>query len=436
MASHVVCSEAFVSGLPPEQIYADTVVPLSGMGPFSGALRVDVDRSGRQVTAKVAGAFESRAVYHDGLGCLLVHGDEPADTSAPRDVEGSGPPALPEIAGPEVVETLDPRLRTALDRAFTEAAAPPYHGTKAIVVVRDGIVVAERYAPGYGVQTPLVGWSVAKSITSALVGILIRDRRLSVDSPAPLPAWSDPRDPRHAITVDQLLRQTSGLMLTQTNSGFDPSTRMKFVERDMAAFAAAATLEARPGTRWAYTDGHYMLLSRIVRDAVGGHAADVIAFAQRELFGPLGMRGVTIEFDATGTPLGAYFLFAPARAWARFGLLYLNDGIAGGRRILPEGWVRYSTTPTLDTGYGAGFWTNLANGNVPQWGVPWGMAHAPRDTFFARGFMGQYIVVVPSERLVVARFGVSHVKGDDIEGTDSLVADVVAALHPGPGSPR
>jgi CubicO group peptidase (beta-lactamase class C family) len=166
----------------------------------------------------------------------------------------------------------------------------------------------------------------------------------------------------------------------------------------------------------------------VLRDAVGGHAVDVLRFARRELFDPLGMRHVTMELDATGTPVGATYMLMPARDWARFGLLYLSDGILAGKRILPEGWVRYSATRTLDTGYGAGFWTNLADGNVPGWGVPWGMPHAPRDTFFARGFEGQYVVVIPSRNLVITRFGDSAIPGDDIENMDRLVAAVVAAI--------
>ncbi|HUH85038.1 MAG TPA: serine hydrolase [Stellaceae bacterium] len=435
LTSHVVCSETFVSGLDPALVYAERIKPLPGIGPLDWAIHYDVDEADRAVTTRVAGLFESRAVYHDGLGCVLIGDGEPADTPLPEEIAAGGdPPALlPEIAGHAVVEPRDERLRAALAIGFAEPDHPPYHRVKAVVVVHDRRVVAERYAPGYGVGTPLLSWSTAKSVTSALIGILVRQGRLSLDEPAPLPAWRDPKDPRHAITIDELLRQTSGIDLAETNSGFDPSTRMQFIEHDMAGFAQSVGLRATPGKQWAYTDGNYILLSRVLRDAVGGHAVDVLRFARRELFDPLGVHHVTMELDPTGTLVGATYMLMPARDWARFGLLYLSDGVVSGRRILPEGWVRYSATRTLDTGYGAGFWTNLAEGNVPGWGVPWGMPHAPRDAFFARGFEGQYVVVIPSRQLVIARFGDSAIPGDDIEDMDRLVAAVVAAIDAGGG---
>ena len=171
-----------------------------------------------------------------------------------------------------------------------------------------------------------------------------------------------------------------------------------------------------------------MLLSRLVRDAVGGSAADVMRFAQAELFGPLGLRNVTLDFDATGTAVGASHLSASARDWARFGQLALDDGMHQGRRILPAGWMAMSTTPTLDTGYGASWWTNRKAGPVLNWGVPWGLPRAPADAFFARGFMGNFVVVVPSRRLVLVRLSVSTHRGDDIEETDRIVGEVLDAL--------
>lgn len=429
--SQHLCAETFVSGLAPEQVYAERIKPLGAFHLVDPLLHYEVDREKREVRTSVAGLYKTRAVYRGRLGCLLVQDPADATPAPPLDADPRpATPLLPEIAGPAVVEPGSAAMRAAFDQAFIEGEKPHYVRTKAVVVLQDGRVVAERYAPGWDVATQGLGMSATKSVINALIGILVREGKLQLEQPAPIAAWQGRDDSRKAITIDQLLRQTSGLALEQTNSGFDVTTRMLYLERDPAGFAQSAGLTAPPGTHWAYTDGHYVLLSRILRDALGGREQDVSAFAQRELFGPLGMRNVTLPFDGTGTPVGANHMFASARDWARFGQLFLDDGVAGGRRILPPGWVGYSSTPTLATGYGAGFWTNRVRDINPEWGVPWGMAHVPPDAFFAMGFMGQFVVVVPSQRLVVVRLAVSHYQGSDISGMDRLVADVIAALAP------
>jgi CubicO group peptidase (beta-lactamase class C family) len=429
VTSHVLCSETFVAGLDPDAVYAETVRPTPGIGLVNWALHYDVDRARREVRTTVAGGFESRAIYRDGLGCLVVRGAEPDDPPLPVEAtrpRPDVPPLLPAIAGPRVVEPADVQLRAALDRAFAEPAEPLYRQTKAIVVVHDGRIVAERYAPGYGIDTPILGWSATKTFINALIGILVRDGKLSVYAPAPVAAWSAPDDPRHAITIDELLRHTSGLALDETDSGFDPSTRIQFLERDTAGFAESAGLQDTPGKTWNYTDGNYVILSHIVRDAVGGHAADVVRFLRRELYEPLGIGAATLEFDAVGTPMGATYMLASARDWTRLGMLYLADGVVGGKRILPEGWVNYASTPTLDSNYGAGLWTNRGTSEAVQEYVRLGM---PPDSFFVNGVYGQYVVVVPAAHLVVARFGVTQDWPNfDVAGVARLVAAVVAAV--------
>ena len=415
--SHTLCSTRFVSGLDPAQVYAETIRPMPGFAAFAWALRYDVDASRREVRASVAGGFPSHAVYREGRGCTIVRDGEPPP--AIQSEPASAPP-VPPLAGPAPVEAADRRLAEAVARAFDEPEGSPRRRTKAVVVVQDGRVAAERYAPGYGVETPLLGWSLTKSVTSALVGILVREGRLSVGQPAPVPAWRDPADPRRAVTIDHLLRMTSGLALDETHSGFDPASQMLHVEPDMARFAAGARLREKPGTVWRYTSGNTLILSGILRDAVGGRAEDVRRFARRELFGPLGMRSATFEFDAAGAPIGSTYLFATARDWARFGMLYLDDGIVNGQRVLPEGWVRYCSSPTLGGPYAAGFWLGST-----RWRAHW---QAPADAFFAAGMLGQRVLVVPSERLVIVRFGVTH-EGD--EGLGRLLQDVLAARrHP------
>ncbi len=426
LTSHLICDDTFVSGIDPETAFAERVQPLPGMGPFSWALRRQVDTAQREVTVSMAGLFESRARHREGLGCVALPSDMALEPVPALAAITTQPALLPEIAGPALVHTTHPALAAVLARALS----PQPHNTKAVVVLHKGQLIGETYAKGYGVNTPVLGFSMTKSVTHALIGILVQQGRLTLQQAAPLPEWREPTDPRHAITIEHLLRHTSGLDLLQNNSGFDSSTQIMYSVRDKAATAAAAPLAVPPGTRWSYADTNYVLLSRIVRDSVGGSAQDVLRFAHSELFGPLGMRQVTLDFDATGTPVGASHMLASPRDWARFGQLYLDDGVVGGRRILPAGWVAQSATPTLATGYGAGFWSNRVPGNVPNWGVPWGLASAPPDTFFARGFMGQFVVVIPSQRLVIVRMSVSHVRGDDIVETNRIVGEVLAALRP------
>jgi len=427
ITSQQLCTGVFTSGQPPETVFQENVLGLPGMGWTEPLLSFDVDQAGRSVSARFLGGFERRAVWRDGYGCVLLpEGAPPPAFRAPAPVAFESPwPGL-DAAAP--VEPGPGPWRDLLDHAFTDTPSPPHHRTMAVLVVHRDRIVAERYAPGHGVDTAMPSWSVAKSISHALTGTLVAAGRVAPDEPTGLPAWAGPGDPRAAITVDMLLRQTSGLALTHMPTAFDPSTRMKYLEADPAGFASATPLDAPPGTRWAYADGHFTLLSRVLRDRLGGHAEDVARHARAALFGPLGMAHTTVEFDVTGTPLGAHAFSASARDYARLGLLYLHDGMAGDRRVLPAGWVARARTPTPGTGYGAGFYVNVREGDVPGWGVPWGLPHAPRDTFFARGFMGQYVVIVPSLDLVVVRLGPSQVEGDDIRFMDTVMRDAVVAL--------
>ncbi|WP_076863709.1 serine hydrolase domain-containing protein [Bradyrhizobium mercantei] len=427
--ANILCSETFVSGLDPRRDFTETTEAMPGVGLITWAMDTEVDLDRRDVTVTLFGVGRSHAVYREGLGCTLDHGAAPADVPLPPMQPQAA--LLPEIAGPAIVAPQTPQLAAALDRAFAEPAEPPFRRTRAVVVMKDGRIVAERYADGIGVDTPLLGFSATKSVISALIGILVRDGKLGIDKPAPVVAWQDRNDPRHAITVDQLLRHTAGIALGSSlqaslMSALEPVNRMKFMESDMAAYAESIPLETAPGQVWNYHDGNFLILSHLIRNAAGGRAADVVRFAHRELFDPLGMHHVVMQFDAAGTPEGSSEMLASARDWARFGQLYLNDGVAGGKRILPEGWVKYSASPTPNAwvGIGAGFWTNLGDSFGAKYRVEHGM---PRDAFFAKGTIGQYVVIVPSQRLVIVRLGRSPNVPPAADGVFDLVRDVMTA---------
>jgi hypothetical protein len=428
-SSHQLCSATFVSGVDPDTYFREAIKPVGG--PVGFLFSRQIDREHRAVTTTFAGLVESRAIYRDTEGCLVEAGAPPARPPAHRPPAGKS--LLPEIAGPEPVESADPTIKAALDAAFTETPGAPQRATKAIVIVRDGRVIAERYASGYGVDTPVIGWSATKSVTNALLGILVRQGKLDMTAPAPVAAWADPNDPRHAITPDNMLRMNSGLDIGQSltasaRDAFDPSAQMVFVERDMAGYAERFPLKFAPGSDWNYTNGNTLLLSRNVRDKTGGTAQGVLDFAYAELFDKLGMQRVTLELDATGTPIGSSHMLATPRDWAKFGLLYLNDGVVDGERLLPEGWVDYSASLTPhsgDYGYAAGFWTNRGDSDGARYRIDRGM---PADAFMARGSLGQYVVVIPSQHLVVARFGFALDRRNDLDMVARVIRDVISTL--------
>ncbi len=370
MAAHDLCSETFVAGLDPQQTFAESIAPRPGMRRLGWALRYDVDHAKREAKASLLGTIASRAVYRESWGCVLVHGDERIDT--PPQLRTGTLSELP------IVDPQTPALKSAMDAAFVEPVKAPHRWTRAVVVVHNGRIVGERYAPGYGVDTPMLGFSMTKSVMNALVGILVQQGRLSVDKPAPIAAWQGAQDPRRMLTLEDLMRMDTGLALDETGSGFDPSNQMFYDEADMAGYAERAEVVSAPHTRWYYSSASTHLVARIVRDAVGGDGASVQRFAARELFDPLGMQHVVMEMDATGTPVGGHYLYASARDWARFGQLFLDDCVVDGQRLLPEGWVRWSSEPTLGTAYGAGWWTT--RGDHPA-AAHWRSVGIPADTF-------------------------------------------------------
>lgn len=422
--AHIICSKTFVSGFDPQTVFSETL-ERPGFRRLRHVMDFRIDRKTGRVEASTLGLFRGEATFHDGLGCVERHG--PKEPYLLRnDVEAlkvpKTPPLLPEIAGPDVVEPTGPALKAALDHAFEEPAAPPFRRTKAVVVIRGGKVIAERYAPGVGVDTQLSGFSLTKSLVNALVGVLTQQGLTSPSLPAPIPEWRDIDDPRREIEIEHLMRMTSGLDLDETNSGFDPSSRM-YLEDDLSAYAINAKMIAPIGTRFHYSSATTQLLARVVRDLTGG-PEQTLAFAWRELFNPLGMRHVTLEFDGVGTLQGGNYMLASARDWARLGLLFLNDGVVGGKKILHPDWVDFCAAATLDSDYAAGFFTNRSNHRNATDRVRRGF---PRDSYFAFGLLGQIIVIMPSQNMVVVRLGDSIDPDGDIRGTARLVKEVIAA---------
>jgi CubicO group peptidase (beta-lactamase class C family) len=284
---------------------------------------------------------------------------------------------------------------------------------------------------------------MAKSVTQALVGILVRKGKLEVAAPADVPAWRATDDPRRALTLDQLLRMTSGLEADDDLDGVASTAELLFgrYALDMEARAIALPLAHPPGTRWAYSTATTMVVAGIVGRAVGGGKAGLLAFMRRELFDPLGMRSAVPEFDAAGTFMGGGFVYATARDWARFGLLYLRDGRWDGARILPEGWVDYARTPApaQNNGvYGAHFWLNGEPGSGKyQFPI---LPGGPASAFGASGARGQYVVLLPTRDLILVRLGEMETAtwadlAGGLAGVAAAFPDLAPAAAAGGGAP-
>jgi CubicO group peptidase (beta-lactamase class C family) len=321
------------------------------------------------------------------------------------------PPQPPDVPWPTREwprAELDARVDRAaldalLDRAFVGAEPEDLERTHAAVIVQRGAIVAERYGAGAGPGDAFRSWSMAKSITNALIGILVREGRLDVGAAMRVPEWG-PDDPRSRITVDQMLRMVDGLRFREAEHLGGGAVRyypeeesdvipMLFGEGrgDVAGFAARLPRVAEPEARWNYNSGGSNLLARLVSLTLGAGRDETRAFMRRELFEPLGMATADPKFDATGHFVGASHCPCSARDFARFGLLYLRDGVWDGRRILPEGWVDYSRTPSRQSEglYGAHFWV-----------IPGSLG-----TFSCQGAWGQRILIVPRLDVVIVRLG-------------------------------
>jgi CubicO group peptidase (beta-lactamase class C family) len=318
------------------------------------------------------------------------------------------------------------KLETALDAAFAEPGPEKPRKTRAVVVVYDGQLIAERYAPGFDKDMPLLGWSMSKTVTNALVGILVKQKRLDIMQPAPVPAWQKEGDDRKKITLDQLLRMSSGLKFEEIYAPLYDATYMLYGSYDFGAYAATKPLETQPDAKWHYSSGTAIIVAGIVRRAVEKDSEYYYRFIYEELIDRVGMFSAVLEPDSSGTFVGSSYTFATPRDWARFGLLYLQDGVWQGERILPAGWVRYTTTPTPGAPrgeYGAHTWLNAGSATNPddrRWPA------APTDAFAALGFQEQKVIVIPSRKLVLVRFGATSDR--QTWNTDEFIKNVLASL--------
>lgn len=395
-AAHNLCAVTEIAG----RTDAQRDLPSNPLVPFLAQYK-SAGYSYVNVLGLLAG---QTAYYTEGLGCTI----------SPRRPDFDPPEQVGNARLLREDPQLDPALDEALGRAFGdhlpdgEAEAL---GTRGIVVVRDGMIVGERYAEDFTASTPQLGWSMTKSVANLLVGRGVQQGVIAVDDAALVPEWVDQRG---EITVDQLMRMTSGLEWNEDYDLGTPITNMLFDAGDMAGYVAQLPSAHAPGSFQQYSSGSTNLLCSVLNERLeaGPH------MPREQLFAPLGLASAVLEPDASGTPVCSSYLWATPRDWARIGQFVLDDGVVAGERLLPEGWVEESTTVRpLDAedpgeyadegaGYAASWWTNLRGDGT--------LAHEslPADAFWAQGHDGQRMYVVPSADVVVVRMGFTPVARD------------------------
>ena len=407
-AAKNLASAVFVSGREPADVEA-----LDLHFSFIKFTRNRVDYENRTVTSRFLWS-KSTALYRDGYGVTLLRGRK-----AMERLKAQAFPLPPEASDPEPLAPGDSAVAARLEpvaKALVDDHA--YNGTPfAFIVLHDGAIVAERYRQGITADTRLLSWSMGKSFTNALVGLMAGDGLVDIHAPMDIPEWQG--DGRAAITLSDLMQMQSGLEWNENYGNRSDVNLMLHREEDMGLFALSKPLMAKPGTHWYYSSGSTNIVMRYLRGKFASDAA-FLAYLRSRLFEPLGIRNACFEPDMSGTPVGSSYLYVTARDYARFGQLYLDDGLAGPARILPEGWVDYTRTPASASqgGYGAFFWLNQ-NRSCPD---------APADMFSCQGHDGQEIYIIPSKNLVVVVLGYSP-KPDHVIDFNALLRDIIAKLE-------
>lgn len=418
-AAHNACAVELVAGrdaqAPAEDLPPNPLIPL---------LRTDVDAADGTATSSLVGMFGQTAYYAPELGCTLA--DQRPSLAAPIPVEE--PPVDQEWPQGQQVnpppQSMDTAaIQQAVDRAFAENDPEGrQRGTRAVVVVHEGRIVAERYADGFDADTPQLGWSMAKSVTNAIAGRLVDQGVIAVADASLLPAWDG--DPRADITIDDLLRMTPGLEWDETYALGSTITEMLYLESDMGGFTAAQPLAHDVGGYQQYSSGTTNLLCDVLHQRSGTGEE----LGTETVFRPLGMASAVLEPDTTGGLVCSSYLWATPRDWARFGLWFAQNGEWEGQQLLPPDWVDYSTS-TIDIegeeeGYGAHWWVNRRTDESLV------MPDVRADAFWASGHDGQRVFVIPSADLVVVRMGFTPEIDSGELGFEQLLTDLIGAVTP------
>jgi CubicO group peptidase (beta-lactamase class C family) len=398
----MLCSNVFLTERDPQDVLAQDVQSVGN--PALKLMSFSVDEKESTVSAGILGFIGKQvAVYRPGLGCTLAPDGNVAAVKAINTPvaalqpvadapwpEGEKVPAAPSVAVTNILN--DPSL-----------TGP---GFRAAVIVKNGEIVAEHYAAGFSEKTPLISWSMAKTVNAALLGTLVKEGKLSIGNKGLFEDWKNDR--RSEISIADLMSMSSGLDYNEDVGDFNTRNLMLFLHSDMAGFIRSFPLVHPIGQVFNYSTGTSVLLSRIWQNAIGDPST-ALQWPRKALFEPLGMRSAVLETDESGTFAGGSYVYASARDYARFGQFLLQDGVWNGNRILPEGYVSWMHEPSAaNNRYGKGqLWVKGPDGGASDDENPDEGYDLPADTFWLTGFMGQSVAVIPSEGLVIVRLGLT-----------------------------
>ena len=357
-----------------------------------------IDQNEKLTTASVYGLLTRKAIYREGLGSVLLldNNDRGKSDLIPRRDKIENELSFPYGDYDQKDTIFDNVNYTKLEEAINHAFDSLYLTRSVLVIYKDQII-GEQYADGFDKNSKLLGWSMTKSITATMFGILQKQGRLNINDKAPVTSWND--DERAKITINDLLHMNSGLEWEEDYNSISDVTKMLFLAKDMTIIQEEKPLVGKPNESWNYSSGTTNLLSGILRNQFNSHQA-YLDFWYTDLIDKIGMHSMLIETDLSGNYVGSSYGWATPRDWAKFGLLYLKGGNWNGEQIFDESWVDYVTTPTngSDGQYGGHFWLN-AGGVYPD---------APKDLFSANGYQGQRVFIIPSMELVIVRMGLTE----------------------------
>ena len=411
--------------------YNDVIKNELGAFPFSIG-KFNFDNADSSASGNVLGLFKRKAIFRKGFGCTLLSEVEEAELRREKfpDIElkldASSDMQWPageivNIKFPSEVDSV--KLTGIVDSAFFEKGQK-LRRIRAIIVVYDGHIIAERYGDGFDSASKQAGWSMSKSILNAMFGTLVKKGQINVSDVTHLGSWEN--DKRSSITIRNLLQQSSGLAWDETYSGPSDVTNMLFREYDMSQFASEAKLVDNPGEVFHYSSGNANILSKVIKMKIPTES--YLKLPYESLFHKIGMKSALMETDGSGTYVASSHTFATARDWARFGLLYCNKGNWFGNQLFPENWVSFTTTPAKGARigeYGAMFWLNRGNAkNVKQ--QKGFFPTVPNDMFWAEGYEGQRLFIIPSKQLVVVKLALT--RGNQLN-ENVFLSDLVSCIR-------